>query len=235
MPDIIGNPFYAQDGQSSPNIAAELLPLVTIGRITSIIVHEINNPLQAIQGGASLAVEEINDVEAVKTYLELIRRESDRVMQMTKILRSTYQTGEMEAEDFDLALLLEDVLSFIRDDFKQKNIGFSSTIPANLPLVHAKKPQIFLDLLTLFIDLDELASLQHDKNLSLSISSKPGWVVLKFQVGYPVSPKTNEVNRRKYIDKSLVEQNIRANGGKVMATANADHLCIIIELPAANK
>lgn len=123
--------MVTEDSQASPKETPlhfiekmKVIRLATIGRITSTIVHEINNPMQSIQGGASLGLEELGNPEATKLYFELIRRESTRVLKLTEILRSIYHPDSTVTEPVSLMSIIDEVILLVKDDFNQKSIVF---------------------------------------------------------------------------------------------------------------
>lgn len=222
---------FLEESKLSSKMGDNLLRLSTMGRITSIIVHEINNPMQAIQGGATLGLEEINDPEAVKTYFELIRRESSRVLRMTSILRETYRSDQTQPEDFNLGELIDEVLIFIKDDFKQKNIQFKSSLPEKMPVVHATKGQIFLVLMNLFLELDELLHSNGQKEFSLAIAEDVHRAVIQFLFQVPANAIATTIDDKKLIDVSLIRKSIQNNSGEIDFHIKDDRMIFSLELP----
>jgi C4-dicarboxylate-specific signal transduction histidine kinase len=225
------NSTFQEKSKLSSDKGDNLLRLSTMGRITSIIVHEINNPMQAIQGGAVLGLEEINDPDAVKTYFELIRRESTRVLRMTSLLRETYRSDQAQPEDFNLGDLIEEVLIFIKDDFKQKNILFTSSLPEKMPVVHATKAQIFIVLLNTFLEVNEAIQANEKKELSLVVSENETQAVIQLHFQVPAGNITNRIDEEKLIDVSLIGKSIQSNGGRINFSIKENRMTFSLELP----
>ncbi len=79
-----------------------------VGRLAASLFHEINNPMQAIRGALSLSLEELDDPEALRDYLELSLQESERVVQLIERVRRIYYSPEPAATTFDLNHLLHE-------------------------------------------------------------------------------------------------------------------------------
>ena len=99
-----------------------------LGRLTASIAHEINNPLQAVQGCLTLAEEEINErqrKEKLERYLDIAGSEIGRVATIVRRMRDFYRPVGTGMQFTDLHKVLESVLALttkqIRRDFWTKS------------------------------------------------------------------------------------------------------------------
>lgn len=95
--------------------------LITIGRLAASIAHEINNPLESVMNLLYLLGEEKNLSATVAGYLDLAKRELDRVAQISrqtlKFSRETTGPVPVHIEE-----LLEEVLSLYGRRMMEKNL-----------------------------------------------------------------------------------------------------------------
>jgi signal transduction histidine kinase len=96
--------------------------LITIGRLAASIAHEINNPLESITNLLYLLGEEKDLSPTVSGYLDLARRELDRVAQISRqTLRfSRETTGPVRVR---IDELLEEVLSLYNRRIMEKSLS----------------------------------------------------------------------------------------------------------------
>jgi len=131
----------------------ENVRMVLVGRLVASIVHEINNPMQAIRGALALTLEEVEDVEAVQAYTELCLHETDRVIHLTRLLRQIYRPEQERFELIDLNQVVADVLALARDELNRQRV---EVIPGYTPrpiYLNGITSQLELALLHLFLFL----------------------------------------------------------------------------------
>jgi phosphoglycerate-specific signal transduction histidine kinase len=126
MQDFINNndSFETSLNTSQPDPKVSLSPDIQrqalIGRLTSNIVHELNNPMQAIRGSADLALEDLSNTEELKQYLKIIQQSSDRALSLISLVRSIYAPEHSSPCPIDLCYLLQTLLPIIKDDLNHK-------------------------------------------------------------------------------------------------------------------
>ena len=84
--------------------------LATVGRLTASLSHEINNPMQAIQGALNLALEELDSPEDLTTYLQLSLTESERIIQLLSRMRQIYCPENDHQERINLNEILREAI-----------------------------------------------------------------------------------------------------------------------------
>ena len=144
-------------GQGEKARAAKLQEdrLVTIGRLTSTIVHEINNPMQVIRGSMALALEELNDTQALETYLRLSQQESDRVVQLIALIRQIYRPDSDRPELLDIIQLLRNAYVITRDELNRQRVQFELAPGPEIPPIYAIANQLQLAFVNILLNISD--------------------------------------------------------------------------------
>jgi|GEM_PF-4534386 signal transduction histidine kinase len=204
--------MVTEDSQASPKETPlqfiekmKVIRLATIGRITSTIVHEINNPMQSIQGGASLGLEELGNPEATKLYFELIRRESTRVLKLTEILRSIYHPDSTVIEPVSLMSIIDEVILLVKDDFNQKSIVFEKKVVDDLSPIFIPRPLLIIALLNIFLNLNDAIMLTGHRKLTLKVENNIDKATLEFSTSFPFEIDPHKVEQKNFVDLSIAD------------------------------
>ncbi len=126
--------------------------LAAVGRLTASIAHEINNPLQAVQGYVIMAEEKVSRMEGeerLARYLHTASVEIDRIARIVGRMREFYRPEQAGFYPTDLHIVLEEVLELCRKHLEQGHIAVEREWAAGLPLVRANADQlkqVFLNL-----------------------------------------------------------------------------------------
>ncbi len=127
--------------------------LATMGRLTATLSHEINNPMQAIQGALALALEELDSPDDVTAYLQLCQTESDRVIQLLSRMRRIYRPQEShQLVSLDLNRALQEAIALARKELKRQKITLQTDLDPNLPRLTAVVEQLHLVFLSLLLN-----------------------------------------------------------------------------------
>ena len=127
----------------------------TLGRLTASLIHELNNPMQVIQGMLKLASEDSDNSAQVKTYLEMSLQETKRVVELLNRFRHAYNLDDQTIAKVDLNQLLPQIILIARREFKPHKVILQTDLAADLPLVTAAADQFYLALLSLLLNLSE--------------------------------------------------------------------------------
>jgi GAF domain-containing protein len=127
--------------------------LATVGRLTANLSHEINNPMQAIQGAVALALEELHNPTDLAEYLHLCLRESDRVVQLLSRMRQIYRPQPDTQEKVNLNDLLHEVTGLARKELNRQKISLQTSFAPNTPPLSAVVNQLHLVFLSLLLNI----------------------------------------------------------------------------------
>lgn len=213
------------------NEKMKVIRLATIGRITSAIVHEINNPMQSIQGGASLGLEELGNPEAAKLYFELIRRESTRVLKLTEILRSIYHPDSTVIEPVSLKSIIDEVFLLVKDDFNQKSIVFEQDCPNHLSSILIPHPLLTVALLNIFLNINSAIMLAGHRHLGLKVEESNGKATLEFSTKFPFEIDPHKAELKNFVDLSIAENVLKPYNGMVHLVSSEASSALQVILP----
>lgn len=124
--------------------------LTTIRKISQIVAHEVNTPLQTILNaleGLELANESYR-----KRFLSLAQQEIERVGAILHRLKDPLQSSTEPTKDVDMRDLLERVLTLTEATLKKHYVVLEQDIPASIPLLQANPDQLTQVLLNLFLN-----------------------------------------------------------------------------------
>lgn len=102
------------------DVLRENQKLITLGRLTASIAHEINNPLESITN--LLYLIEQDSPENAPEYLRLAQRELNRVVQISK-QTLTFSRETSTPVRVEMSELIEEVLSLYAHRISEKNVS----------------------------------------------------------------------------------------------------------------
>lgn len=188
-----------------------------IGRLTSNIVHELNNPMQAIRGSASLALEDLSNTEDVKQYLQIIQQSSERALSLIKLVHSLYAPSRGTSTPIDLYHLMLILMPILKDDLNHKGLVMQIK-PLEKPVfIWGVETALQQFMLTLFLLLDQKVFSSKNKSYAVSFEQTEGHGCLHVLLPVEFSAR-EEWNREDF--QYLVELLREMNG--VFSTENGE-------------
>jgi signal transduction histidine kinase len=133
---------YIRQVEESQQAMLRVEKMAAAGRLTASIAHEVNNPLQSVQNCLHLASHESVEPEKRKEYLELAKKELDRLSNTVKRMLDFYRPGAIRYEQVDLLDLLGHVLSLTGAQLRSKKITTITDLPDSLPIIFAVSSQV---------------------------------------------------------------------------------------------
>jgi signal transduction histidine kinase len=127
-----------------------------MGRLTASVAHELNNPLQAIQGALFLIRQEQGLSEQGLKDLDVILTEVERMAKLINQLRETYRPPSREELSTEsLNRLVEEVRALIESHLNRNRVSFTFTPDDALPEIPLNRDQIKQVLLNLCLNAVE--------------------------------------------------------------------------------
>ncbi len=132
--------------------------MAALGRLLASMAHEINNPLQAVQGCLGLALEELSGRQRhdkLTSYLNMAAGEIDRIAAILDRTRGFYRPASQEVRLIDVHSVLHSVLELVNKQLERSKIVVEREWAADLPAIAANADhleQVFLNLVLNAID-----------------------------------------------------------------------------------
>jgi PAS domain S-box-containing protein len=129
-----------------------------LGRLVASLAHEINNPLQSVQGCLTLTQEELQGgfrTEKMIRYLEVAVTEIERISNIVRRLRDFYRPARTEMAAIRLHEVLHSVLELTHKQLQHANVTVERQWAADLTEIEANADhlkQVFLNLILNAVD-----------------------------------------------------------------------------------
>jgi two-component system NtrC family sensor kinase len=116
--------------------------LAAMGRLTSQIAHELNNPLYGIMNALELLKTEISPENKRRKVLEMALSETMRLTELLRRMLSFSRPDQAERQLADINIILEEILILYEKQLREHNIRISSDFSERLGKVYASKNQL---------------------------------------------------------------------------------------------
>jgi PAS domain S-box-containing protein len=132
--------------------------MTALGRLTASIAHEINNPLQAVQGCLTLTEEELageRRQDKVGRYLGIVGSEIQRIAAIVQRMRDFYRPAQEGLVSTDLNGVIESVLELVNKQLQHSSVTVERALGDQLPHIQANPDhlkQVFLNLVLNAVD-----------------------------------------------------------------------------------
>ncbi|UCF82458.1 MAG: PAS domain S-box protein [Desulfobacteraceae bacterium] len=125
--------------------------LAAMGRLTSQLAHELNNPLYGIMNTLELMKTEISPDSKRRKILEMALSETMRLTEMLRKMLSFSKPDEEERQPTDINTILDEILLLHEKQLRENSIRISSSFAEDLGMVYASKSQlrqVFLNMIS---------------------------------------------------------------------------------------
>ena len=116
--------------------------LAAMGRLTSQIAHELNNPLYGIMNTLELLKTEIPADNKRRKILEMALSETIRLSDLLRKMLSFSKPDQEERHPVDINSVLDEILLLHEKQLKENDINIEATFAEGLELVNASKNQL---------------------------------------------------------------------------------------------
>ncbi len=129
--------------------------LVSIGRLSAGVAHEINNPLTTILTSSMLIQEDLDEGTELYDELSIISNEALRCRKIVKSLLDFARQTKSSKTQNDLNDIIEESLILTKKQAKFKNIDLSAELMENLPQISIDKDKIQQTIINLTLNAIE--------------------------------------------------------------------------------
>ena len=123
--------------------------LAAMGRLTSQVAHELNNPLYGIMNTLELLKTEISPQSKRRKVLEMALSETVRLSDMLRKMLSFSKPDQQEKQAVDLNTALDEILLLHEKQLQENDIKIKTSFSEGIPEINASKDQlrqVFLNL-----------------------------------------------------------------------------------------
>lgn len=145
--------------------------LASLGRLTSGIAHEINNPLTGVLSYSSILLKRTDFSAEVKQDLEVIVRETKRCREIVKRLLNFARQEPPKKTNVNINEVIERTISILTNQFNLKNISTKIKIANNLPAIKADANQLQQVLMNLLVNAADAIDEEGGEILISAVSS----------------------------------------------------------------
>lgn len=149
-------------GQSFNNMTGKLVAaqrqlyqsdkLASLGRLTSGIAHEINNPLTGVLSFSSMLLKRDDCKDEVRADLEVIVRETKRCRDIVKRLLDFARQEPPKKTNVNISNVIERTIHILSNQLNLKNIATKIKIAENLPTIKADANQLQQVMINLLVN-----------------------------------------------------------------------------------
>lgn len=116
--------------------------LAAMGRLTSQIAHELNNPLYGIMNTLELLKTEISPDNRRRKILEMALSETQRLSDLLRKMLSFSKPDQEERHPVEINSVLDEILLLHEKQLKENDINIKSNLADGLGLINASKNQL---------------------------------------------------------------------------------------------
>ncbi|MBF0230508.1 MAG: PAS domain S-box protein [Desulfamplus sp.] len=129
--------------------------LAAMGRLTSQIAHELNNPLFGIMNTLELMKTEISPQNKRRKLLDMSISETMRLADMLKKMLSFSKPDQEKKINININTVLDEIILLYEKRFRENSVKFEYQFAENIPMVNASKDQlrqVFLNMISNAMD-----------------------------------------------------------------------------------
>ena len=144
-----------RDLQAAREALLQSEKLAAMGRLTSQIAHELNNPIYGIMNTLELLKTEIPPESKRRRILELSLSETERLSEMLRNMLSFSKPEEEARKKINVNELLEGILLMMEKQMKEANVKVVTRLEPEIPEIMASTNQMRQVILNLFKNAKE--------------------------------------------------------------------------------
>jgi len=142
--------------------------LAALGKMVSVIAHEINNPIQTVKNTFYLLEDQIIPGSPAVEYLNMAATEANRISDLVAQLRGTYTSGHKAMEHVNVLALLAEVHDLLAPQLKKNQVEWcqgDGLQPYTVSGVRNNLKQVFLNLC-----LNAIEAMETDQTRKITVN-----------------------------------------------------------------
>lgn len=143
--------------------------LAAMGRLTSQVAHELNNPLYGIMNTLELLKTEIAPQSKRRKVLDMALSETERLTELLRKMLSFSKPDQEERQASDVNTILEEILLLYDKQMREHSIRIISVFGENLAKIYASRNQ----LRQVFLNIISNAKDAMPEGGTLTVTTKP--------------------------------------------------------------
>ncbi len=167
---------YQRELQQTRNSLNRYARVSLLGECTSMLAHELNQPLTAILSNAQAArrflASDAPDLNEVREILDDIVHDNKRASGIIHRLRKMLLKEEIVREWFDLNKAAMEIIDILHTGSMEKNVELSVSYAPDLPPVHAGRIEIQQVILNLLLNAVESLNGASSQNRTIHIRTR---------------------------------------------------------------
>jgi two-component system NtrC family sensor kinase len=151
--------------------------LAAMGRLTSQIAHELNNPLYGIMNTLELMKSEISPSNNRRKILDMALSETVRLSELLRKMLTFSKPDQKEKQPVEINTILDEILLLHEKQFRENNIDISMALSQGLDSVYASKNQLRQVFLNIFKNAGD--AMPDGGTLSVETNAEDGEIVIE--------------------------------------------------------
>jgi two-component system, NtrC family, sensor kinase len=216
--------------------------LTVLGRLATTVVHQINNPLEAMKNYLYLLKTEFPEQDSKRVMIETIEGEIFRIARLTHHLVQFAIPSSTEYASFDLLHLLEETLFVMDKKIRNCQVFVETNLPPTLPLMRGLPDQLRQAFINLIFNA--LEAMENGGSLTITVDQRESDVEIRFHdTGIGIRREdvsrifdpfftTKDPNQSFGLGLSVTLKIIHNHGGTITVESEAMRgSCFIVSLP----